>query len=386
MARTSVAYLQRYLSNAVQLFFVGAGWPRCDMAYDAARGLYLPGVRLEPERQNVALQSGTMDQTTPWGWANLTTVSVNGSIGPTGVAAMDGTIGNLTNTYHGLAHANIACSGAAYTFSIFAKQGNKVGVQLDFDGASTVTFNLATGAVITNSFPATVEARIVKCGGDICRASVRKTVTAGNKNPSVYACDASGNTTFVGDTVTVNTWYWGAQLEIGAYPSSPIDTVAAAATRTTDAPIVHSLVGDYTSFALCLPFMMPRHTPAADTLIYRLFKNGSEADDHVSLWYSQTTGQFKVTSAATGGAAGLVTVPINICDDGVHWLHVSGRNGMLCAWVDWASGGCDDTFTPPNVDRSEYSVSGGWAGAYKLLPQFSRIPIRPEQPGVYTVV
>jgi hypothetical protein len=91
---------------------------------------------------------------------------------------MDGTIGNLTNTYHGLAHANIACSGAAYTFSIFAKQGNKVGVQLDFDGASTVTFNLATGAVITNSFPATVEARIVKCGGDICRPFARRSPPA----------------------------------------------------------------------------------------------------------------------------------------------------------------------------------------------------------------
>jgi hypothetical protein len=379
--RSSVAYQSDWVGGAILLTQAAANRARSDVTYDAARGLYLPGWRLEPERQNICIRSSEMNLTAPWLRAYLATVSANGSAGPTGANVMDGVVATAVSNYHGLAAINVTYSAATYVFSMFAKAGNKNCVQLDMNANSTVVFNVSTGAIVTTTPPSGTTARIVPCGGGICRVSVTKAQSATSTgNYSVYPVNDDGTSTFTGDAATVDAWLWGANVEIGAYPSSMIETGGAAATRTADAPIIWTIPTIYGAGSFCMPFKMATHAPAADVAICNLYVAGSEASDYLRLSYAQTTGHLKVESAAMGGNAGAVTVARNICDDGIHWLRVAWRKNMLCAWVDETAGAPDCLVDFPAFNRFSLKPSGGWAGQVEMRPYFSNIPIRPEQP------
>jgi hypothetical protein len=66
------------------------------------------------------------------------------------------------------------------------------------------------------------------------RASMTTTGTADSHVIKIYSASADLDNTFAGDAMTVNTWLWGAETKLGAFPTVYIPTTAASASRSAD--------------------------------------------------------------------------------------------------------------------------------------------------------
>lgn len=139
-------------------------------------------------------------------------------------------------------------ASSTYTFSIFAKAGEwtRIGIRGYYDGTSYrlphLTIDLATKQVIANS--GATAPIILDCGNGWIRISITFT-TAATPSPLGGEIDvechntALAQTNEVGDG-TSGIYVWGAQLELGGFPTSYIPTPATFTSRASTATFYNS--------------------------------------------------------------------------------------------------------------------------------------------------
>ena len=199
---------------------------------------------LEPQRTNLSLWSEDFSQST-WAKSN-TTVTTNTTTSPDGVTNADKLIASATTSTH-LLIQNPAGSvnGTTVTVSIFAKASELSRIQFvnNAGGVGSAEYNLSAGTV---NFASGVSASIVNSGNGWYRCILSYTpTTTGSFNIQIRLLDNSGNTTFTGNG-TDGIFIYGAQLELGSYPTTYIPTQASTVTRLADnatATGVGSLIG-----------------------------------------------------------------------------------------------------------------------------------------------
>jgi hypothetical protein len=197
---------------------IASNLPRFD--YDTVT-LAPKGLLIEEQRTNLLLQSAAL-ATTPWS-TSLGSVTANATTAPDGTltaSAITSTGGGVFQSISGTVAATV------YTASIYVKYIGGGG-QLTFGFNANPTsaranFNIQTGSLVSIDANAT-SATITSVGGGWYRCSVTATVT-------------STSTIIVDYSLTSGTsWYsWGAQLELGASPTSYIPTTSATVTRAAD--------------------------------------------------------------------------------------------------------------------------------------------------------
>jgi hypothetical protein len=213
---------------------------------------------LEPQRTNVAQYSEQFDNAY-WLGTHIT-VSANSVVSPDGYTNADTFTETATTAQHAKVSGLISfVSGTTYTFSAFAKNApNGRGfVQLYGDqlgsGPSNVfaNFNLNTGTLGTVSGGTSA---ITNYGNGWYRCTF--TFTCGNTLSerinlfNVTSASAAGGESFLGD-ITKSIYWWGAQVEEGAYATSYIPTLGTSVTRVaevTNLGTAISLTGDFTLF------------------------------------------------------------------------------------------------------------------------------------------
>ena len=190
------------------------------------------GLLVEEARTNFALYSEDLTQSV-WG-KNSTSVTFHGTVTPSG-----STNGNkLTKTataFASMTQAFTATVGESYSFSVFVKAGTNdtATILLTGDNGATLSarlvFNIASGVVTDYGSTDLIGYNVREVGGGWYRFQCSATLTT-NSNPKVYIYPDFYNQANAGDI-----YIWGAQLEQGSFPTSPIQESATFNSRASTA-------------------------------------------------------------------------------------------------------------------------------------------------------
>lgn len=201
------------------------------------------GLLMEIGRTNLALYSADFGNAA---WSkNNTTVTTNTIVAPDGTITGDAIVENTAaSAYHSASQSIVkAASAITYTYSVYAKSSNRsIGLRLAETSPGTsgavVVYNLATGAVETaaGTYGTTftnASSTITAVGNGWYRVSL--TVTTGPETSlqmQVYM-QSGGTSVYTGNGFS-GLFVWGAQLEEGAFATSPISTTATSQPRGAD--------------------------------------------------------------------------------------------------------------------------------------------------------
>lgn len=210
---------------------VAADTPRFD--YDPVT-LACKGLLIEEARINLLTYSSTFDDVswTKYGGGTLSsgaTTSPDGTINAYSLITPNATGGvGFTKTS--------TVTATTYTQSIYAKMAGKRFIQMYWSGAASanyVNFDLQNGVLGSGTY---ADAKITPVGDGWYRCSLTSNLAAGNYVSAVGIVDSSNSARaggVTGDGIS-GIYYYGAQLEAGAFPTSYIPTTTTALTRNAD--------------------------------------------------------------------------------------------------------------------------------------------------------
>ena len=209
--------------------------PRFD--YDPVT-LAAKGLLIEEQRTNLLTYSEQFDNAA-WQKA-AATATANATTAPDGTSTADKVVATATTAFHGIYQAPTG-TVASYTYSVYAKAAEYSKLQIANSTAGTwsATFDLATGATIATGGVSVLSSSIQSVGNGWYRCSITFT---GAAIPAAHIMMGYPNTgatlnnfgvQYTGDG-TSGLFLWGAQLELGAFATSYIPTVASTVTRSAD--------------------------------------------------------------------------------------------------------------------------------------------------------
>ena len=204
----------------------GTNEPRLE--YDAS-GQPL-GLLIEEQRSNILSYSEAFDNAY-WGKVGIAT-SPSGPVPPDGSGnAVDLLAIGTSGAY--VARSNLGSAGQGYTASVFAKAGTHdiIRISNQSSGTSGGWFDLTNGTTLSSNGANNVS-RIEYVGNGWYRCSRYFDSWINTNNSLLFGVSLLDGSTqsATGDTVSL----WGAQLELGAFPTSYIPTSGSTVTRNSD--------------------------------------------------------------------------------------------------------------------------------------------------------
>jgi hypothetical protein len=207
--------------------------PRIDFLNDSNGALLL-----EPQRSNLALYSNDLSNAA-WD-KTLSTITSNAAISPDGTLNANKIVETTDNNLHRAGQGSISVtSGQIYTFSFYAKAGERNELELQRINTSGTVFNsinvtnadltlgtLSVGSNVTSS-------SINSVGDGWYRISLSLTAIATGSGGLNIGMQKDGNVSYLGDG-TSGVYIYGFQAEQGSYATSYIPTQGATATRVAE--------------------------------------------------------------------------------------------------------------------------------------------------------
>ena len=216
---------------------INADLPRFD--YDPTT-LVCKGLLIEEARTNLFLYSAEFDNAY---WPKTrSTITANATTSPDGTLTGDKLVESIDNSTHYIARIDTTTNTSANTWSIYAKASERPSINISvregttFLRSANATFNLSAGTVgaVAVAGGASGTATIQNAGNGWYRCSLTVTLGGADLNSQVLFLINNGSVSSYQGNGTSGIFIWGAQLEVGAFPTSYIPTVAATVTRNAD--------------------------------------------------------------------------------------------------------------------------------------------------------
>lgn len=208
-----------------------AGVPRFD--HNPITGESL-GLLIEEQRTNLCTYSE--DWSNAFWTKAATSALVNQAVAPDGTLTADRLIEDTANAGHNTSSGNITVvNGSTYTFSVYLRAAGRTAIRLSRNGGVVGSvFNLAAGTVTDAAGSTGV---ITNVGNGWYRCAITFAMVSTTTNMYIELQSSPGTSSYTGDGWS-GAMLWGAQLELGAFATSYIPTVAATATRQADAALM----------------------------------------------------------------------------------------------------------------------------------------------------
>jgi len=203
------------------------------------------GLLIEESRTNLLTHSSGFANAA---WAKTGINSGSAIDAPDGSVSAIKMIPTATTGSHFAAGAVTANDNADVTVSFFAKKGEYQHFILQGKTKDNqypaVSFNLDTGVITPGSMAGSAKVGMQSVGNGFYRCWLTWNVLTGAQGLQFFlSCRGDSNSTnvnFTGDG-TSGIYIWGAQLEVGAFPTSYIPTTNAQVTRAADVASVNTL-------------------------------------------------------------------------------------------------------------------------------------------------
>jgi hypothetical protein len=211
-----------------------------DPATGASRGLLI-----EEARTNLLIRSAEF---TDASWAQTNVTASDGQAAPDGTTNADGIFETVTNNIHETRQSVSIAATATHTYSVFLKANGRnfvtVYVRETANSGATyvsVVVDLSDGSI---SGSPVGTATVTSVGNGWYRVAVSASIDAGTRFAQIRLREDASTSSYAGD-ITKGVLAWGAQLEVGAFPTSYIPTTSAAATRSADSAVVTPISSFY---------------------------------------------------------------------------------------------------------------------------------------------
>lgn len=332
-----------------RVFLVGANWMRLAKRKEALGSTRHIGALIETAATNRILQSQTMGTT--WLATNIS-ISADSMVAPDGSTTADGVVASTTNGAHAVTQA-ASVTAAIHTFSAWLKKGSNdfAALYVGSPFGNGVMFDLANGVVGgRNSATTNIVGYMEPWGDGWYRCWVVFTPTASSPGFGIYtsqanwASNSGAQHIYAGDNVSVGTYIWGAQVELGDVPSAYIATTTAMTTRNADT-LSFEGAGNATNGpgTMEATFMTPDLDAAASCAVFTIGAATAVATDRRILQIAAAgdAGGFIVNSGATNVAN--ITGVTDLADGNPHTLRGIYSLNDFRYFEDGVAAGTPDT-------------------------------------------
>lgn len=219
-----------------------SGVPRID--HDPVTG-ECSGLLIEEQRTNLITYSEQFD-TEAWSKVSMS-ISANATVAPDGTLTADKLVEDTTaSSIHFVNAANCSATSTTLTASVFVKAGERTKFILQISNflnhAAAFSFDLSAGTSTNITAECTdytgVTSTIISLNNGWYRCILTATKGTANSSNFLTVSLVSGSSGIYTGDGTSGLYLWGAQLEVGAFPTSYIPTSTAATTRAADAASV----------------------------------------------------------------------------------------------------------------------------------------------------